>query len=146
MSVAGIRMKSTPWTSITRGVPPVQHQLVAVGILEEGHVADAGVEDLAVELDTALLELAPRLGHVRHAQRDVRGVRPLERRADVRRIDQVERDVLAELELRPAALGDLLQPERVAVELRRPLHVCDRNGHEVRPLDNQPTEPSIWSW
>src|SRR5689334_7443105 len=40
---------------VTRRVAVVQHQRVAVGIREERHVADAGVEDVAVEGDAALL-------------------------------------------------------------------------------------------
>src|SRR4051794_2035512 len=59
----------------TRRVPPVEHQRVAVGIVEEGHVADARVENVAGELDAPLLELAPRLPDIRHAQCDLRRVR-----------------------------------------------------------------------
>ena len=47
----------------------MQHQVVAVGIREERHVADAGVEDVAGELDALGLELLPRRGHVVHVQR-----------------------------------------------------------------------------
>ena len=48
----------------------MQHDLVPVGIGEEGHVADARVEDVAVELDALLLELAPRFRDVRDAERE----------------------------------------------------------------------------
>jgi len=42
----------------------VEHERIPVGIAEERHVADAGVEDLALERDPAALELLPRLGDV----------------------------------------------------------------------------------
>jgi hypothetical protein len=42
----------------------VEHQRIAVGIAEERHVADARVEDVAVELDPLGLELLARLGDV----------------------------------------------------------------------------------
>ena len=119
-----------------RRVPPVQHQRVPVRIAEEGHVADAGVEGLAVELDARALELGARRRHVRHPQRDVRGVRRRERLADVRRVDQVEADVLAELVLGPGVVAaDERQAERLAVEALRALHVRHRHGDEVRALD-----------
>src|SRR3712207_7975184 len=43
-----------------RRVAVVQHQVVAVGIGEERHVADARVQDVAHELDALALELRPR--------------------------------------------------------------------------------------
>src|ERR1700741_3370841 len=46
--------------SLVRRVAVVQHQVVAVGIGEEGHVADAGVHNLAGELDALRLQLGPR--------------------------------------------------------------------------------------
>src|SRR5829696_8763385 len=103
---------------------------------EEPHVADTGVEGVAGELD------------VRHAQRNVRRVRRRELLPDVRRVDQVETDVLAELELGPPARRDLRQAERLLVEPRRPLEIRHGYRHEVGPLDGnaQPTDPSIWSW
>src|ERR1051325_3587024 len=112
----------------------MQHQLIAVRILEERHVADPGVERVAVEGDPAALELLASLRDVWHAQGDVRGVRRRELLADVGRVDQVERDVLAELELRPAARGDLLKAERVPVKSRRPLHIRYGHRHEVGPF------------
>src|SRR5215216_409554 len=124
----------------------MEHQRVAVGVVEEGHVADTGIEDLPFEFDPAILKLLARLLHVGNAERDVRRVGRGELLADVRRIDQVEADVLPQLELRPAALADLLEPERVAVPGRGLLEIGDRDGDEVRPLDDQPTDPSICSW
>ena len=83
------------------------------------------------------------------AQGDRRRVRAGERLPDVRRVEQVEAHVLAELELRPHALTDLLEAERVAVERRRALEIRDGHRDEVDPLDestDQPTLPSICSW
>ena len=40
-----------------RRVPPVEHEHVPVRVLEDPHVADAGVERLAAELDALRLEL-----------------------------------------------------------------------------------------
>ena len=42
--------------TVARDVPAVQHQRVAVGVGEDGHVADAGVDGLAGEGHTAVLE------------------------------------------------------------------------------------------
>jgi hypothetical protein len=42
----------------------VQHEVVAVRVGEEGHVADAGGEDVAVELDALGLQLRPGGGDV----------------------------------------------------------------------------------
>src|SRR5207248_340564 len=62
-------------------------------------------------------------------------------------LQEVERRVLAELELRKAlALVDLREPERLCVPLGRALHIRDRNGNEVDALDDQPTLPSICNW
>jgi len=65
-------------------------------------VADARVERLAEELHALRLERALRGLDVRDPERDRGRVRALERAPDVGRVDEVERDVLAELELRPA--------------------------------------------
>ena len=69
VSRVGTATKSTRSTPITssrpsdaRRVAVVEHQGVAVGILEERHVADARVEGLAVELDALRLELGARGG------------------------------------------------------------------------------------
>src|SRR5438477_8416927 len=133
-----------------RRVPAVQHELVAVRVLEDRHVADAAVERrlVEVELDALRLELLLRRLDVRHPQRDRARVRPLERLADVLHLQEVEADVLAELILGEALLRvlDLRQAERLAVEALRPFHVRDRHRDEVGALDDQPTDPSIWSW
>ena len=52
-------------------VAVVQHQVVAVGVGEEGHVADAGVEGVAAELDPLRLELGAGGGDVVDVQRRV---------------------------------------------------------------------------
>ena len=92
---------------------------------------------------------------------------------DLRRVEEVDAHVLAELELRPRRNADLLQPEGVAVEAGRAIEVGHRHRDEVRALDDQsisqlfevgsggcknytvaagrpgfdqPTLPSIWSW
>src|SRR5436190_23678346 len=110
-------------------------------------MAHARVPCLAVEADAARLQRLPRLLYVGDAKSDAPGglVR-LELTLPGRGIDEVEADVLAQLELREALRPDLFQAERVAVELRRPFHVLNRYRHEVGPLDDQPTEPSICSW
>ena len=92
--------------SLDRCVAAVQHQRVPVRVAEEGHVADARVEDVSLELDARALELRARSGHIGNPERDVRGVRCGERLADIGRVDQVETDVLAELVLGPAAPAD----------------------------------------
>src|SRR5919198_3943922 len=53
-----------------RRVPPVQEQEVSVRIAEERHVADPGVERLALELDSLCFERRPRFRHVRHTERE----------------------------------------------------------------------------
>src|SRR5207342_1927080 len=103
-------------TSITGRVPAVEHENVAVRVGEVRHVADPRVEGLAVEHHTALRELGARGLDVWHTERDRRSVRPAELLADVRRVEQVEERVLAELELGPGAVAGLLEPERVPVE------------------------------
>ena len=50
-------------------VAVVEHEGVAVGIGEERHVADAGIEDVAGERDAALLELGARCRHVLDVER-----------------------------------------------------------------------------
>ena len=53
----------------------MQHERVPLGVLEERHVADTGVADLAEELDAGLLELRALRRDVGNTKRDVRGVR-----------------------------------------------------------------------
>src|SRR5437763_5232630 len=49
---------------LPRSVTAVEHQRVAVGIPEEGHVAHTGVEGVHVELHSTRLELSPCRRHV----------------------------------------------------------------------------------
>ncbi len=98
-------------------IAPVQHQGVPVRIVEDGHVAHARVEGLAVELDALGLEGSLRRRHIRHTQRDRGAVRRREGLADVRRIDQVEADVLTEVVLGPGGVvPDEREAEGLAVE------------------------------
>src|SRR5882672_1790509 len=78
-----------------------------------------------------------RLRDVRHAHRDVRGVRRGELRTDGLHVQEVQADVFTELVLRKAAVVDLLQPERVAIEALRPLDVGDGHRDEVGALNDQ---------
>src|SRR3954449_3115507 len=125
-----------PWTSITRRVPPMQHDLVPVGIREEGHVADARVENVAVEDDALLLELSPRVRDVRHAEGKACVVRRAKRPADRLEAEQVQKAVVAQLEFREARVAGQGQAERLAVELLRALHVGDGDRPEVDVLDD----------
>jgi hypothetical protein len=52
-----------------RRVAVVEDQVVAVGVGEEGHVADAGVDRLAVELHALAFQLLPRGRDVVDVQR-----------------------------------------------------------------------------
>ena len=57
--------------SLPRGVAVMQHQVVAVRVPEQRHVADPGVERLPEELDALGLELRARGGDVVDVQRGV---------------------------------------------------------------------------
>ena len=52
-----------------RCITTVQHQRIPVRILEESHVADAGVDSLAVENDALRFQLGARRRDVRNSQR-----------------------------------------------------------------------------
>ena len=78
----------------------VDHQAVAFRVPEERHVADTGVESVALELDAGSLELCARFADVRHANRDRTERKRLEFEPQRLRYDDGERDV-AGLELRP---------------------------------------------
>lgn len=79
----------------------MQHQRVAVGVLEEGHVADAGVERVAAELHAARLQLGACLRDVRHVQRERMGARGVLRGAGGVGVEQLNGDG-ARLELAAA--------------------------------------------
>jgi hypothetical protein len=118
----------------------VQDQGVAIGILEESHVADARIP-FADEFDALRLELRPRGRHVGDSQRDT--VRAALRELDplVLGLPDCERDVAC-LELRRLARV-LRQPEHVAIERDRPLDVTRRDVDEIDAFDlHQGSEPS----
>src|SRR5215211_6816374 len=54
----------------------MQDDRVPIGILEEAHMADAGVVRLALEPDAFRLQLAPGLGNIGDANRKAADVRP----------------------------------------------------------------------
>lgn len=56
----------------------MEHQGVAVGVVEEGHVADAGIEDISLELDPFRLELRSGFRHGVHPERQMRQLLGLE--------------------------------------------------------------------
>ena len=85
-------------------VAVVEHQRVAIGVGEDRHVADGGVDGVAGERDAALLERRARRGHVLDVQRDVVGVGLERADAHALRIDDAQRDG-AGLELGEVALG-----------------------------------------
>ena len=65
---------------------------------------------------------------------------------EVERVDYVSlpsRNIQRSRRFYLETLGLPLETERVTIEARRPLHIGNRDGDEVRPLDDQPTEPSI---
>src|SRR4029453_9355302 len=115
----------------------MEHERVPVRILEERHVANTGVADLAEELDAGFLEPRALGRHVMNPESDVRDVR-LELLSEAGRIDQVERDV-ARFELGPAVLEiRRVDPQRLAVKPLAPPHVLHRPPTEAGPL-NHPT-------
>src|SRR6185436_2912123 len=131
-----------------RRVAMVEHQSVAVRVLEGGAVADAGVERLTEELDADIGEPFLRLVDVGDSQDDRRERQRRKRLSGAFRVDDRERDVVRfELDPRVCRVRVALQPERLLVELRRPPPVFRRHCDEVdAPCVDQPTEPSICSW
>src|SRR5215203_4754290 len=67
---SGSSGRRTPCQLFGGGVPVVQAQRVAGRVLEERLVADAGVDDVGVELNALGLQLLPSGGHVVDLQRD----------------------------------------------------------------------------
>jgi len=86
----------------------MEHQRVPVRIGEDRHVADAGVEDVAVELHAPLLEHRPGRRHVVDVQRDRVGI-ALVLHPHLLRVVDAQRQV-AGLELRVVALGYVHRP------------------------------------
>src|SRR5688572_20078232 len=114
-----------------RGVPPVQDDRVAVGVLDEAHVADARVL-YTDHLGARRTNLLDRRSHIGDAERDSGDVRG-ELLAVALRAPESERDV------RRLDLGRCMptdgQTEHVLVEGDCPAHVSRRNGYEVDLLD-----------
>src|SRR5215212_2245943 len=71
-------------------VAVVQHEVVAVRVAEERHVADARVQRLAVELHAALLQRGPCGGDVVDAERERVALLRLERHAHPLRLPDAE--------------------------------------------------------
>jgi hypothetical protein len=96
----------------------VQHERVAVGVAEERHVTDPGVERVALELDTFRFEIGSRLRDVLHLEREVRRLLRLELLAEPLRLPDVQA-LIAGPELEPSVVV-AAQAERVDVERGRP--------------------------
>ncbi len=70
-SAVGVQQDTLRERSAARRVAVVQHQVVPVGIGEEGHVAHPGVERVTGEHDAFGLQFRARRGHVVDVQREV---------------------------------------------------------------------------
>src|SRR3954470_9325009 len=112
-----------------RRVPAVQHELVAVRIGEDRHVADAGVEGVAEELDALGLEHRAHLGDVVAAQRPWVALLGHERHALLLGLPDPEACVAGPL----LPLGVLVGPQSqdVAVEGAGALGIPGRDAEEV---------------
>ena len=113
--------------------------MVAVRVRERSAVADTRVERVHRELDVLLLERSVLLGDVRHAQ--------CQHAAELRERDRQVAGLVLD-PLLPRRVRVAREPERLAVERVRPSQVFDRDRDEVDApgVEDQPTEPSIWSW
>jgi len=100
--------------ALARRVAVVEHQVVAVGVAEQRHVTDAGVEGVAGELDALGLQLGARRGDVVDVQRRVRVALRGELHPHLLRLPDPEARVAdPELELRAVVRP---QAERIDVE------------------------------
>src|ERR1044072_4484684 len=88
MSLAARR--ATSLGVVVRGVAVVEHQVVAVWVGEERHVADAGVHDLAGQDDAFGLELRPGRGDVVHVKGRVSVLLWRELHTELRRLPDAE--------------------------------------------------------
>src|SRR4051794_31764604 len=117
---------------VLRGVAVVEHEHVAVGVAEVGHVADAAVDGVHLELDALGLELRARRLDVVDVERDRQAVVG-ELDAEGVRLHDRERQG-ARLVLRgghvPPALAER-QAERLAVERGGALEVLGGDADEV---------------
>src|SRR3954453_21391006 len=119
---------------LVRRVPAVQHELVAVRIGEDRHVADAGVEGVAEELDALGLERRAHLGHVVAAQRPRVALLGDERHPLLLRLPDAEARVAGPLLPRGVLVGPHSQD--VAVEGAGALGVPGRDAEEVESFDD----------
>src|SRR5215208_6520639 len=111
----------------------VDPQHVAVRIREERLKTHAGIDRIALELDAARLELGLRRLEVVDAELERIRAR-LELESERIRLDDGDRQV-AGLELVTGHVAPLLatlEPERLAVELHRPVDVGRADDEEVR--------------
>src|SRR5256885_10497546 len=133
MSWTGTDTKSVRSTigSVTRRVPPVEDDGVAVRVPDEAHVADAAVLD-AHDLRARGASLVDCRADVRDAESHAGDVRR-EHLAVVLGVPERERHVRRlDLALRHRARN---KPKHVTVESGRPRHVARRDRHEVHLLD-----------
>src|SRR5436309_3612884 len=118
-----------------RRVAMVEHEPVAVRVLEERHVADARVIDLReLELDAAALESIHRRLDVRHAEGNAE-LGPIVAAALLLGRAQDESDVVR-LEFWPLVAREGIPPQaqRAAVELRGSSAVPDAHADEIGAL------------
>ena len=123
------------------GVAAVEHQVVAVRVGEEGHVADPGVHDLPCELDPVGLQLRACRCDVVHVQRRVGVLLGCELHPEALRLPDPEAR-LAGPALEPRVLVGT-QPEGVDVEGPRALGVPRRDADEVESADHLPLSPRV---
>ena len=114
----------------------VEHQRVAAWVAEVGHVADAAVHRLAVELHPAGFQLGARGGDIVDVKRD-RPSRRAELLPDLGRVDDLDAEG-ARLELAAVLVAiarGALQAEDLPVEALRAGEARDWQKHEVGALD-----------
>src|SRR3954447_4082360 len=119
---------------LIRRVAAVQHQVVAVGVGEEGHVADAGVQGVAQELDAFGFQLLARGFDVFDVQRRVGVLLRGELEAHFRRLPDREAGVPDPELVLPVLVG--AQAEGVDVEGARAVGVGGRDADEVELGDH----------
>jgi hypothetical protein len=111
----------------------VQHELVAVGVGEDRHVADAGVERVAEEGHALGLQLRARRVDVLHAQRQrVAGLSD-ELHPDLLRLPDAKTSGARPLLVRRVLVG--AHAKDVAVEAACAVGVLRRDADEVELLD-----------
>src|SRR4051794_21988652 len=111
-------------------IPAVQHQRIAVWILEERHMTDARVDGLLLEPHALLEQRLARRLDVLHPERDLARIR-CERKVDLLRLPDRERH-LPGLHLEAdGRVGLERQPEGLEVEPARALDVAGRERYVV---------------